>query len=144
VKTRRSIEKLASDPEPGPHEPVLEASPDAHGRTAEAHTGGAAATASAAGPAGGSPGRRLAVLGGAPAAGVASATGGAPGQPAPGEAPSTASPDGTAVDPVCGMTVRVDGSMHTHEFEGRTFHFCCNGCRTRFAKDPARYLIQAS
>jgi xanthine dehydrogenase accessory factor len=52
-----------------------------------------------------------------------------------------------AIDPVCGMTVTVDSSgwsAHTHEHleEGRatTYHFCCVGCRDRFAADPAHYL----
>jgi xanthine dehydrogenase accessory factor len=48
-----------------------------------------------------------------------------------------------AVDPVCGMTVTVDASgwsAHTHEHEGVTYHFCCVGCRDRFAADPTPYL----
>ncbi|HEX5090202.1 MAG TPA: XdhC family protein [Nocardioides sp.] len=48
-----------------------------------------------------------------------------------------------ATDPVCGMTVTVDASgwsAHTHEHEGTTYHFCCVGCRDRFAADPAAYL----
>jgi xanthine dehydrogenase accessory factor len=48
-----------------------------------------------------------------------------------------------AVDPVCGMTVTVDASgwsAHTHEHDGTTYHFCCVGCRDRFAADPAPYL----
>jgi len=49
----------------------------------------------------------------------------------------------TAVDPVCGMTVKVEGALHTHDFEGSTYYFCCGGCRSRFATDPARYLAAA-
>jgi xanthine dehydrogenase accessory factor len=49
-----------------------------------------------------------------------------------------------AVDPVCGMQVRIDGSMHTLEHDGRTWYFCCPGCRARFAKNPAKYTAQAS
>jgi len=48
-----------------------------------------------------------------------------------------------ATDPVCGMTVTVDASgwsAHTHEHDGTTYHFCCVGCRDRFAADPAPYL----
>jgi xanthine dehydrogenase accessory factor len=48
-----------------------------------------------------------------------------------------------AIDPVCGMTVTVDASgwsPHTHELDGTTYHFCCVGCRDRFAADPAAYL----
>jgi xanthine dehydrogenase accessory factor len=48
-----------------------------------------------------------------------------------------------AIDPVCGMMVTVDASgwsANTHEHDGTTYHFCCVGCRDRFAGDPARYL----
>jgi xanthine dehydrogenase accessory factor len=48
-----------------------------------------------------------------------------------------------AVDPVCGMTVLVDESgwsANMHEHDGTTYHFCCIGCRDRFAADPAPYL----
>ena len=44
-----------------------------------------------------------------------------------------------ATDPVCGMTVTVDASgwsANTHEHDGTTYHFCCVGCRDRFAADP--------
>jgi xanthine dehydrogenase accessory factor len=48
-----------------------------------------------------------------------------------------------AVDPVCGMTVTVDASgwsAHMHEHDGTRYHFCCVGCRDRFAADPTPYL----
>jgi len=54
--------------------------------------------------------------------------------------PSKASESAEATDPVCGMSVRLAGSVHTHEHSGETFHFCGAGCRQRFAEDPARYL----
>ena len=44
------------------------------------------------------------------------------------------------VDPVCGMTVDPATSKHRHEHHGETFHFCSNGCRTKFAAAPAKYL----
>ena len=45
----------------------------------------------------------------------------------------------SAVDPVCGMTVAaVDSSPHV-TIDGGTTWFCCEGCRTAFQKDPARY-----
>lgn len=53
----------------------------------------------------------------------------------------TATPSSeTAVDPVCGMTVDVANSRHAHEHDGRTYHFCCGGCLTRFAEEPASFL----
>lgn len=43
------------------------------------------------------------------------------------------------IDPVCGMTVAAD-SPHTAEHAGQSFRFCCAGCRTKFLKEPTRYL----
>ena len=37
------------------------------------------------------------------------------------------------------MTVS-DQSPHVFDYQGTCFRFCCAGCRTRFAADPARYL----
>ena len=37
-----------------------------------------------------------------------------------------------AMDPICGMTVAVAGARHSAEFEGKTYYFCCAGCRTKF------------
>ncbi|HEY7297473.1 MAG TPA: heavy metal translocating P-type ATPase [Xanthobacteraceae bacterium] len=44
------------------------------------------------------------------------------------------------IDPVCGMSVDPQATAHSYAFEGRTYHFCSPGCRTRFAADPAKYL----
>ena len=45
-----------------------------------------------------------------------------------------------AVDPVCGMRVDPARSGHQHEHAGTVYHFCCGGCRAKFAADPERYL----
>jgi len=37
-----------------------------------------------------------------------------------------------AMDPICGMTVAVAGARHRAELEGKTYYFCCAGCRTKF------------
>ena len=37
-----------------------------------------------------------------------------------------------AMDPICGMTVNVATARHTAEVEGKTYYFCCAGCRTKF------------
>jgi xanthine dehydrogenase accessory factor len=44
-----------------------------------------------------------------------------------------------AVDPVCGMTVAVAGARHTAEHQGRTYYFCCAGCREKFLGQAERY-----
>ncbi|NTY00258.1 XdhC family protein [Deinococcus sp. JMULE3] len=46
---------------------------------------------------------------------------------------------GSAVDPVCGMTVTLP-ARHTADHAGVTYAFCCPHCKARFLKDPARYL----
>ncbi|MDK4706031.1 heavy metal translocating P-type ATPase [Rhizobium sp. CNPSo 4062] len=43
-------------------------------------------------------------------------------------------------DPVCGMTVDPDAGKPSLEYHGRTFHFCSNGCRTKFEAAPENYL----
>ena len=44
-----------------------------------------------------------------------------------------------AVDPVCGMTVAVAGARHSADAGGRTYYFCCAGCREKFLASPERY-----
>ncbi|MAL78580.1 MAG: copper-translocating P-type ATPase [Sneathiella sp.] len=46
----------------------------------------------------------------------------------------------TAIDPVCGMTVRLDAGKPTHTHNEETFHFCSQKCCNRFAADPYFYL----
>src|ERR1700760_3715225 len=51
-----------------------------------------------------------------------------------------ADPAKTARDPVCGMSVNPETSKQRFERQGTTYHFCSNGCRTRFEADPQKYL----
>jgi xanthine dehydrogenase accessory factor len=44
-----------------------------------------------------------------------------------------------AIDPVCGMGVEIETARHMAERDGRTWYFCCDGCRRRFENEPARY-----
>ena len=37
-----------------------------------------------------------------------------------------------AIDPICGMTVAVTGARHVAEVKGKTYYFCCAGCRAKF------------
>ncbi|QFR34812.1 heavy metal translocating P-type ATPase [Ancylobacter sp. TS-1] len=45
-----------------------------------------------------------------------------------------------AKDPVCGMDVDPHTATHRAEHGGRTYYFCCTGCRTKFVADPEKYL----
>jgi Cu+-exporting ATPase len=51
---------------------------------------------------------------------------------------------GTAIDPVCGMTVKIEGARHTHRHGAGTSYFCSAGCREKFIADPERYLDAAA
>jgi xanthine dehydrogenase accessory factor len=42
-------------------------------------------------------------------------------------------------DPVCGMTVSPAGARQRAEHAGRTFYFCCGGCREQFLASPERF-----
>jgi xanthine dehydrogenase accessory factor len=44
-----------------------------------------------------------------------------------------------AKDPICGMTVNISGAKHRFEYRGKTFFFCCAGCKQTFEREPARY-----
>jgi len=44
-----------------------------------------------------------------------------------------------AIDPVCGMTVATETSVHRAEFGEMTYHFCGAGCRTRFLAGPEEF-----
>lgn len=48
--------------------------------------------------------------------------------------------DGTAIDPVCGMTVTLAGAEHVAEHGEHTFYFCSDSCRTKFLADPVSFL----
>jgi xanthine dehydrogenase accessory factor len=59
--------------------------------------------------------------------------------------PIDVSPDGIVLlDPVCGMTVDRDHARHLAEHDGTVYAFCSIGCRTRFVKDPAAFLVAST
>ena len=46
----------------------------------------------------------------------------------------------TAIDPVCGMKVKVAGARHTAQHGGHTHYFCSPPCLAKFTGEPGRYL----
>jgi xanthine dehydrogenase accessory factor len=44
-----------------------------------------------------------------------------------------------AIDAICGMAVTIAGARHLAEHAGRTWYFCCGGCRERFQATPEKY-----
>jgi len=57
---------------------------------------------------------------------------------APGAADESRNPPG-AKDPVCGMTVSVATAKHRAELSGRSYYFCCAGCREKFLASPGKF-----
>lgn len=47
--------------------------------------------------------------------------------------------EGKFINPVCGIAVSIANAMHIEEHEGVSYYFCCDGCRTTFQNDPAKY-----
>jgi xanthine dehydrogenase accessory factor len=45
-----------------------------------------------------------------------------------------------AKDPICGMTVEKSKAKHKADFRGKTFYFCCAGCKQKFEQSPESYL----
>jgi YHS domain-containing protein len=50
----------------------------------------------------------------------------------------------TAIDPVCGMTVKKASAKATFDYKGQTYYFCATGCKDRFAKEPDKYLAKTA
>jgi YHS domain-containing protein len=50
--------------------------------------------------------------------------------------------DETAIDPVCGMTVKKATAKATFDYKGQTYYFCAEGCKEAFAKNPEKYLAK--
>ncbi len=43
-------------------------------------------------------------------------------------------------DPVCGMSVDPKTAKDSSQYQGKTYYFCCGGCKTSFDKEPQKYL----
>jgi len=48
-----------------------------------------------------------------------------------------------AVDPVCGMAVDPNAGKPSYRHAGHVYYFCSDGCRSKFAADPSRYLVRS-
>jgi Cu+-exporting ATPase len=47
---------------------------------------------------------------------------------------------GEVLDPVCGMKVRPEKAAALFEYHGKTYYFCCAGCRAKFEANPEKFL----
>jgi Cu+-exporting ATPase len=48
-------------------------------------------------------------------------------------------PETSAIDPVCGMTVTLEPDTRTEVFDGKDFYFCSEKCQKKFKADPSAY-----
>ena len=46
----------------------------------------------------------------------------------------------TALDPVCGMSVKRETAKHRFAYRGQDYFFCGARCRERFEADPEKFL----
>lgn len=51
--------------------------------------------------------------------------------------------EGTAIDPVCGMSVAIEGAEHSATHDGAKHYFCSPRCHDKFVTDPELYLSGA-
>lgn len=58
------------------------------------------------------------------------------------KAPGEAREGDTTTCPVSGEEFVVEGSSLTVEHDGKTYFFCCSGCKKKFEEDPAKFLTQ--
>ncbi len=45
-----------------------------------------------------------------------------------------------AKDLVCGMEVDEKTAEHKSEYGGNTYYFCCPSCKSKFDKEPEKYI----
>jgi len=43
-------------------------------------------------------------------------------------------------DPVCGGDVDIKTAENKSDYQGKTYYFCCSGCKRSFDKEPQRYV----
>jgi Cu+-exporting ATPase len=55
------------------------------------------------------------------------------------DAPNAVAEGGTAIDPVCGMSVKLGIGKPSIAYQGAEYHFCSERCRGKFAADPWFY-----
>lgn len=59
--------------------------------------------------------------------------------PVASERPRSSAAPATFVNPVCGVAVSIANPKHVEMYAGVSYYFCCDGCRTTFLRDPAKY-----
>jgi YHS domain-containing protein len=49
-----------------------------------------------------------------------------------------------AIDPVCGMDVNENNPPAKTNYEGKTYYFCSEQCKTDFEEDPEEFISSAA
>lgn len=49
----------------------------------------------------------------------------------------------TETDPVCGMQIEESKAAGKSGYEGKTYYFCSNVCKTEFDDEPEKYVTEA-
>jgi len=44
------------------------------------------------------------------------------------------------INPVCGVPVDMNHPKHIVEYNNEKVYFCCDGCKVKFDRDPAKYI----
>jgi len=47
-------------------------------------------------------------------------------------------------DPVCGMEIDPETAAGSSEYEGVTYYFCAEACKTEFDAEPSKYVGAAA
>jgi len=47
-------------------------------------------------------------------------------------------------DPVCGMNINAAAAAGSSEYEGTTYYFCAEACKTAFDAEPSKYVGAAA
>ncbi|MBM4342071.1 MAG: YHS domain-containing protein [Deltaproteobacteria bacterium] len=74
-----------------------------------------------------------------PAADPAPTPAAAAAAPAPAPAPAVTPPAGEVKCPVSGEGFTPSATSPSSEYNGKTYYFCCPGCKKKFDADPAKF-----
>ena len=47
-------------------------------------------------------------------------------------------------DPVCGMQVEEQKAAGQSEYGGEIYHFCSQGCKSKFDQNPEQYAVKST
>jgi len=60
------------------------------------------------------------------------------------KAPGEAAVSDTSTCPVTGETFKIEATSAKAEYQGKTYYFCCPGCKGKFEANPAKFVKHSS